>query len=116
MKRNRGKEKECLIQELRNAKMYGFVNKLADHLVDDLGIIVPPCKVGSTVYWADKSIPKKKQLLTGKVFAIGVDENDIMWISVKYTNGLKFYHTSTDFEHCLFLNKKDAENYLNKDE
>ena len=52
------------------------------------------------------------EIMTGEVFAIGIDENLTMWISVRYDGGLKFYHHLRDFETELFLNKDEAEKAL----
>ena len=71
-----------------------------------------PCKLGDTVYWADKSIPLKSHILTGKVFALGIDEHFKIWVSVRYTNGLTFYHPQSDFKKILYFTRKEAKKAL----
>ena len=74
-----------------------------------------PCNIGDTVYWVMKNDFEGEwdiEIMTGKVFAIGIDENLTMWISVRYDGGLKFYHPLRDFETELFLNKDEAEKAL----
>lgn len=65
---------------------------LADHLLDN-GVIVPPCKVGDTVYWLDDS--KIKQ---GEVFEISLHSDGLL------------VHTGT--RYCLervFPTREEAE-------
>lgn len=87
-----------------------------DDIVDSLlanGVIVPPCKVGDTVYFPMETNGEREPYVdVGTVFAIGIDERHTMWISVRYESGLKYYHTSDDFGKTVFLTREDAENAL----
>lgn len=89
---------------------------IADHLLAE-GIIVPPCKVGDTVYYLT-SIDTEKELdildiFCGTTQGIGFDGTNI-WVSAKYTNGLYYHHKSVDFGKTVFLTKEEAEKSLYK--
>ena len=86
----------------------------AEHLLAN-GVIVPPCKVGDTVYYLTTEDTEKELNVTdifcGTVQGLGFDGTNI-WISAKYTNGLFYYHKSTDFGKTVFLTKEEAEKAL----
>ena len=74
-----------------------------------------PCNIGDTVYWVTENDFDGEwgvEIMTGKVFAIGIDEGLTMWISVRYDGGLKFYHPLKDFGKELFLTKDEVEKAL----
>lgn len=88
------------------------VADIADYLLAN-GVIVPPCKVGDTVYFPMESDGECESYVdVGTVFAIGIDEGHTMWISVRYESGLKYYHTSDDFGKTILLTREDAERAL----
>ena len=91
-----------------------LIERLADHLLAN-GVIVPPCKVGDTVYYLTTEDTEKELNVTdifcGTVQGLGFDGTNI-WISAKYTNGLFYYHKSTDFGKTVFLTKEEAEKAL----
>lgn len=92
------------------------VGKLADHLLAN-GIIVPPCKVGDTVYFPVETDGECEPYVeVGTVFAIGIGEMYTMWISARYESDLKYYHTSDDFGKTVFLTKEEAEQALKERE
>ena len=65
----------------------------------------------TTMTWDDESAHVDR----GKVFAIGVDENETMWVSVRYESGLRYYHTSDQIGENLFLTKRAAEEALTRE-
>lgn len=72
-----------------------------------------PCKIGDTVYFPSETDGECEPYVdVGKVFAIGIDERRVMWISVRYESGLKYYHTSDDFGKTVFLTREEAEKSL----
>lgn len=90
----------------------GDRERLADHLLSN-GVIVPPCKVGDTVYFPMETNGECEPYVdVGTVFCIGFDERHTMWISARYESGLKYYHTSDDFGKTVFLTREDAEKAL----
>lgn len=90
----------------------GYCTILADHLLAS-GVILPPCEVGDAVYFPIEIEGEDEAFAdVGTVFAIGIDERHIMWISARYESGLKYYHTSYDFGKTVFLTRGEAENAL----
>ena len=91
-----------------------LTEKEADYLLAN-GVIVPPCKVGDTVYYLTTEDTEKELNVTdifcGTVQGLGFDGTNI-WISAKYTNGLFYYHKSTDFGKTVFITKEEAEKAL----
>ena len=104
--------------ELLNKSGASFERALPEEIADYLlaeGVIVPPCKVGQTVYYLT-SIDTEKELNVSEIFrgtvqALGFDGNDI-WLSAKYTNGLFYYHKGVDFGKTVFLTREEAERAL----
>ena len=77
-----------------------FLNMLADHLLS-AGVIVPPCKVGDTVYQTDGVI----------IYESCINEIDIMRSStIYYTDGVAFDERSIG--NSIFLTKEEAERAL----
>ena len=80
----------------------------ADHLLAN-GVIVPPCKIGDTVY---VPVSNTNTILQTKVFAIGVDEDGDTAINQKeYPEGV-FGIIGCDFGKNIFLNREEAEKAL----
>ena len=107
-------ERERLIELLKDGGVrdFPYVNALADHLLAN-GVIVPPCKVGDTVYFPMEINGECEPYVdVGTVFSIGIDERHTMWISVSYESGLKYYHTSDGFGKTVFLTREEAEKAL----
>ena len=91
-----------------------WADVIADKLLAE-GVIVPPCKVGQTVYYVT-IIDTEKELnivesFYGTVQGVGFDGKNI-WVSAKYTNGLYYHHKSTDFGKNVFLTREEAEKAL----
>ena len=77
-------------------------------------IIVPPCKVGDTVYFVELDEDCKYYVDKGRVYAISQNENTL-WLSVRYLSGLRYDHTSDDFGKTVFLTREEAESALKKE-
>ena len=92
---------------------------IADHLIEN-GVILPPCKVGDTVYrvMADKRI---KQPYKYKVIGLwySADETCNNLHLVRYVNG-KFDSSLSvpfcEFNRILFLTREEAEKALKERE
>lgn len=103
--------KESLVKHIDKTHM------LAENIADDLlanGIIVPPCKVGDTVYWAfyDKG-EEIAEVFEGFVRGLSIGQNGTTWFSVVYDNGLTYEHTFKDYwGKTVFLTRDEAEKAL----
>ena len=85
------------------------LNLLADHLLAN-GVIVPPCKVGDTVYVVSQGqgFCMRWNVYEGKVVDIHLNRHNKLTIRVE--NGEKFFGY---FEPCfIFLTKEEAEEKL----
>lgn len=88
-----------------------LIERLADHLLAH-GVIVPPCKVGDTVYF----LPQK-EILEATVINIEVNyyTNPQMWLTIEYCLYHKnHYKTRIDLMlgKAVFLTKEEAERAL----
>ena len=84
----------------------------ADFLLAN-GVIVPPFKVGDTVYWACDLEESLSKVYKGKVRGLSVGQNGTTWFSVVYEGGLTFEHTFKDYwEKTVFLTREEAEKAL----
>ena len=96
----------------------GDIGIIADHLLAE-GVIVPPCKVGDTVYHITGIDTREDLDLTdifeGKVKSISKDEK-ALWIYVRYDNGLTYWYEETDIGRRLFLTREEAEKALERSE
>lgn len=88
-----------------------YAEVYADYLLAN-GVIVPPCKVGDTVYFVVEFDEDCKCYVDkGRVYAIIQNENTL-WLSVRYLSGLRYDHTPNDFGKTVFLTKEEAEKAL----
>ena len=102
--------------EVGLSPMVSFEDMAADHLLA-AGVIVPPCKVGDTVYYLT-SVDTEKELgvadiFCGTVQSVAFDGKNIR-IAAKYTNGLYYHHKERDFWRDVFLTPEQAEKALAK--
>ena len=84
-------------RDLDDDLVEGEVEAIADHLLAE-GVIVPPCKVGDTVYWLDNGAIKD-----GAVFEISIHSDGIL------------LHTGTRFSlevEEVFLAREEVEQAL----
>lgn len=97
-----------------------FTDYLADYLLEH-GVIVPPCKVGDTVYCiVFCPAINKLSVLKGFVREIRITKNDITinivdCEQIKYAN-LNINITCDDFGKTVFLTRKEAEQALKERE
>ena len=111
-------EYESLKYEMAN-KFYPFDDYksrsefIADYLLEN-GVIVPPCKVGDTVYVVSQGqgFCMRWNVYEGKVVDIHLNRHNKLTIRVE--NGEKFFGY---FEPCfIFLTKEEAEEKLKERE
>ena len=110
--------KEKIIETIRAVPIAGktyeeYVEAVAEKLID-VGVIVPPCKVGDTVYWAfyDKG-EEIAEVFEGFIRGLSIGHNGTAWFSVVYNNGLTYEHTFKDYwNNTVFLTREEAENAL----
>jgi hypothetical protein len=81
----------------------------ADHLLAN-GVIVPPCKVGETVYLADL---ENKSVWYGNLVSYSLDAAHL-WFNCHYKCGLNIWHPIEDFGKTVFLTKEEAEKELER--
>jgi hypothetical protein len=90
------------------------MSHIADHLLAN-GVIVPPCKVGDTLYDLT-TVDAEKELNVNEIFcgtAQGFSfDGKTIWISASYTNGLFYYHRSNEIGETVFLSRELAEKAL----
>jgi hypothetical protein len=92
-------------------KTYQTAANIADHLLAN-GVIVPPCKVGDTVYF----LPQK-EILQATVTNIEVNyyTNPQMWLTIEYClYNRNHYKTRIDLMlgKTVFLTREEAEKAL----
>ena len=108
---------DALFKALERAAWYNNMDR--DEIAEEILLQMPtidalvlPCRVGDTVYVENGDDEAPHFVDAGKVFAIGIDEGGIMWFSVRYESGLKYYHTSNEIGKTLFLTREEAESKL----
>ena len=74
---------------------------LADYLLAN-GVIVPPCKVGDTVYWYNMG----GKIVEAKAKAI--------YFIVRHPEGFEYKVSFDDFGKTVFLTREEAEKALQK--
>lgn len=85
---------------------------IADHLLEN-GVIVPPCKVGQTVY----AVSNNKVYKT-RVFSMVAETEDKKWVYILKCNifdGISMFKTFL-FGKTVFLTKEEAEQKLRKED
>lgn len=81
----------------------------ADHLLAN-GVIVPPVKLGQTVYYI-VIFMGKPEIFEGKVNRFNIDDYAI-WADVGFTDGVSLFEISKEIGKRIFLTKKEAERAL----
>ena len=110
-----------LIDDCRHIDGYGIdlVEKQADYLLAN-GVIVPPCKVGDTVYYINK---EEKSLSEFVVYSMEfvLLKNNYMSITIQFTDNTG--HRNFDYQfrgeslyETFFLTKEEAEQALKERE
>lgn len=89
----------------------------ADHFLAN-GVIVPPCKVGQTVFFytcvCDKEGEEKFDILEGELISFSLQKEGL-WAYCRYKCGLTYWHLIEDFGKCLFLTREEAEKALKEE-
>lgn len=91
-----------------------IANVQAEHLLAN-GVIVPPCKVGDTVYHLTSVDTHAElgviEIFEGKVCSVSKDEKDL-WLFCRYDNGLNYWYTEMEIGKTVFLTREEAEQAL----
>lgn len=95
--------------------MGGLEGRLADYLLAN-GVIVPPCKVGQTVFFYTcvcGEVGKEKfDILEGEVISFSL-QREGLWAYCRYKCGLTYWHlVEKDFGKEVFLTREEAEKAL----
>ena len=80
------------------------IDQLADHILAN-GVIVPPCKVGDTVYAVDK---RSRLWWKGKVIVISCSDKNSVQIAVGFEDGEVAVYEAD----CVFPTREEAEQAL----
>ena len=92
---------------------YDYFNEfLADRLLEDKDVIVPPCKVGDKIYMLVTRKTHSFVFEKGKKM-LRVD-NQHTFIKETYLTKLNFFKVIDDFGKTVFLTKEEAEAELRK--
>lgn len=100
--------RDRLIELIKNAPVWknGTFDEacefVADHLIEN-GVIVPPCKVGDTVYWVENNT----EIKSGKVRQLGYEDHIWLVVDVSKTKCVVLSE-----EREIFLTKEEAEKAL----
>lgn len=94
-----------LIQNAVDGCARNWAEVIADHLLEN-GVIVPPCKVGDTVYWetSDNRIVGGKIVKSSYKFRVQVDSS------------LEFSFDDFELGNVIFLTREEAERALRESE
>jgi hypothetical protein len=92
---------------LKDKWMPEAIERLASHLLAE-GVIVPPCKVGSDVCFADY---ENKSVWGGELVSFSLDAAHL-WFNCHYKCGLNIWHPIEDFGKTVFLTYAEAEKAL----
>jgi hypothetical protein len=97
---------------LKQTWMPEAVEKLADHLLSK-GVIVPPCKVGQTVFFytcvCDKEGEVKFDIFDGEVISFALQKEGLL-AYCHYKCGLTYWHlVKKDFGKTVFSTREEAE-------
>lgn len=106
--------KDRLIDLIDEATNKGV--KIVPYLLDN-GVIVPPCKVGQTVYIIDEPDFEDPYVLDVKVSAAGQDKGGV-WVTLDLPLGFKQsqYIGACSIGQTVFLTEEEAEKALKERE
>lgn len=99
-------QREKLIELLKSSSQYvnecdGLVERIADHLLAN-GVIVPPCKVGDTVYYIHEG---GYRVYEGKV-------TNFIYVANTKSFGIHYDGGYGIFGRYVFLSREEAEKAL----
>ena len=80
---------------------------IAKYLIAN-GVIVPPCKVGTDVYFADFL---NNTVLKGRILGLSADKDGIYLVGM-YKVGARFIHAFDSVGKTVFLTREEAEQTL----
>jgi hypothetical protein len=110
------KQKGCF--NSKKDRVESFNEITADHLIEN-GVILPPCKVGDSVYY---NHPELKETCPAKVIEITINHytpSDPMWIKIEFFSKLIGIHTMKlscfAFKKGCHNTKEEAEKALRSD-
>lgn len=83
---------------------YLYAEQIADHLIAN-GVIVPPVKVGQTVY---RVYRESNIIVEQSVMSVGVDEEGL------YIETFEAMYYELHFNWLLYFTREEAEKALNK--
>ena len=110
--------KDKLIEAIREVPITGktyakYIEEIADHLIAN-SIIVPPCKVGDTVYIIDEADEGSEPYVLGVIVTvIGYDISGF-WLTMNLPLGFKqsAHIGERSFGKTVFLTREEAEKAL----
>lgn len=111
-------QRERLIELISKVQyMGGLEEKLAVHLLAN-GVIVPPCKVGDTVFYVhdvcDENANEYLDISVGDVISFSM-QGEGLWMHCRYEKGLIYWHFVTDnFGKKVFTSRAEAEAELER--
>ena len=108
-------ERERLAEMILDANIQpqgeSWSETIADYLLDR-GVIVPPCKVGTEIFFVgfdnDKDGAVRYHIDTGKIASFSYD-GEYLWAYARYDSGLTFWHKEDSFGINTFLTREEAE-------
>ena len=109
--------KERLTKLIKEAnERYIYAEEMAKYLIDN-GVIVPPCKVGDTVWFLNRyySISMRKDAVyEAKIARVYVEKDNVLCLSVQIKNewGTTEFPRITEIGKTVFLTREEAERAL----
>ena len=93
------------VKQIKESMLLEMYDKLAHYedLEEQGRLIELPCAVGDTVWCVDEDY-----IHEGYIHAVAQDESTL-WVSARYTSGLRYDHPSRDIGEDVFLTKEEAE-------
>ncbi len=113
-------DRDRLIELIADKWLSGIYD-MADHLLAN-GVIVPPCKVGDTVYIIenDDMLDIEQSvcsIVEDEIYEMGygrTQSGELRWLYLVIDTGEDFY--DTDVGKTVFLNREEAEQALKESE
>lgn len=112
-------EHERLTERIRSAMCWGWTepSEIAERLIEDGDVIVPPCKLGDTVYIHDyhfrgggvNPYQITNLLITQNKKGVWTKKYRAMWIKDEKTVDAQLNFDFTDIGKTVFLTREEAE-------
>lgn len=102
-----------LLKECRSIEGVGsdLIEKQADFLLAN-SVIVPPCKVGDTVYMVTPGGRIHEKKVLGSASVVGLNLRDEIWMKHSFTCESALVFNEDDIGKTVFLTRKEAERAL----